>query len=364
MPTAAAGNAGIESLVRQGPGLLCAGLVALFACSRALAAILPPAGAIGLRSLAFFIPIAAASLAAMLLGRGEIAVGIVFGTSVGALTTVVGFVALAAPVDAGPPRWRRLWPFQLVAALLVFVAGFGGTFKWTEAVALATEGLLLLALWNDDDHAARGPATTTHDVLENAVAPVDPGDDPADRRRWILLAIEIPLVLALLWLGAWMAAEGAVRTATAHRFVSTSAIAGSVISLALVLPMAYGAWRAAAGGRGWATVTTQMGVVLLNLCALLPALIAIPYLASVYPPLAHWANGGLSEGNGVPKLLLFPAPMWRIDNVLLIVAGALLLPVGLGKWALGREEGMILIAAYFFYLMATAASGLDLHLGH
>ena len=57
------------------------------------------------------------------------------------------------------------------------------------------------------------------------------------------------------------------------------------------------------------------------------------------------------------QLLLFPAPMWRVDTTVLIVAGVFLLPVALGKWALNREEGMILIAAYFFYLVVTAASG-------
>src|SRR5439155_7420085 len=115
---------------------LVGGMLALFACSRILAAILPNhPQAIGLRSLAYFLPIAAASLIAMLLGRPEIAVGIVFGTSVGAMTTVVGFIALAGPVDAGPPRWRRLWPFQLAAALLVFVIGFKGTLNWRDAIA-------------------------------------------------------------------------------------------------------------------------------------------------------------------------------------------------------------------------------------
>jgi Ca2+/Na+ antiporter len=61
---------------------------------------------------------------------------------------------------------------------------------------------------------------------------------------------------------------------------------------------------------------------------------------------------------GLPKLLIFPPPMWRIDNVILIVVGVFLLPVAIGKWSLSREEGMVLIAAYFFYLTATLVSGL------
>jgi hypothetical protein len=51
--------------------------------------------------------------------------------------------------------------------------------------------------------------------------------------------------------------------------------------------------------------------------------------------------------------------MWRIDTVVLIVVGVLLLPVSIGKWRLGREEGMVLLAGYFFYLTTTLASGLE-----
>ena len=35
------------------------------------------------------------------------------------------------------------------AALLVFVAGFNGTFSWHHALALFLEGLILLSLWHD-----------------------------------------------------------------------------------------------------------------------------------------------------------------------------------------------------------------------
>jgi hypothetical protein len=143
------------------------------------------------------------------------------------------------------------------------------------------------------------------------------------------------------------------------RGLSTSGMAGSIISLALVMPMMYGTWRQADGGRGWVPVTTQIGVVLLNLCALLPVLILLPYLANIAPFIAHWAGDSLAPRGGLPTLLLFPSPMWRIDNVVLIVVGILLLPVSSGKWRLGREEGMILLAGYFFYLTTTLASGLE-----
>jgi Ca2+/Na+ antiporter len=303
----------------------------------------------------------------MFLGRPEIAVGIVFGTSVGAVTTVVGFVAISGPVTPGPARWRRLWPFLLVASMLIFVAGFKGTLNWHDAVALLVEGLIVFSLWTEpvDD------SVSSQNDLEPAPHPYDvPYAVPHDYARpteppgWttgraLLLTFELALVAALLWLGGWAVTQGAVRSSTALRGMSTSGLAASVISLALVLPMMHGSWRMAAGGRGWAPVTAQVGIVLLNLCALLPVLILLPYVAAQVPALTHWSGDALIWHEGLPKLLVYPAAIWRIDNVLLLIMGVMLLPVSLGKWSLGREEGLALIAGYFFYLTATVATGLN-----
>lgn len=361
-------------LVESGPAILLAGMVALFACSRVLAARVARGDlSVGLRAVSYFIPIAAASFAAMLLGRPEIAVGVVFGTSVGAMTTVIGFIALAAPVEAGPPRWRRIWPFQLAAALLVFVMGFKGTFNWHDAVALGVEGLLLYGLWNEPRDEAEQTAGSVLNEAAGSTAPVAgwPGTFPLNYAplppaetlympvRVVVLIAELTLIAVLLWLGAWSITQGTVRTASQLRGMSTSAMAGSIVSLALVLPMTYGTWRRSAGACGWSPVTTQVGVVLLNLCALLPALILLPYLAVHVPKVSAWAGDAMLWNDRLPKLLIFPTPMWRIDNVVLIVVGVLLLPVAIGKWSLGREEGLVLIAGYFFYLTATIASGFE-----
>jgi len=349
MPLAAA-----EPTINRGPALLLGGMAALFVCSRILAAILPRrADQMGLRALAFFLPGAAVSLVASLLGRPEIALGVLFGTSVGAVTTVVGYIAVAEPVEAAPPRWRRLWPFLLASALLVFVIGFKGTFSWHDAVALAVEGLLLLTLWNDP-----GEHATAQTILDaHAPQPAEILPDPSPRAT-LRLILELLLIAVLLWLSAWFVTRGTVHTAPTLRGMSTSGLAGSVVSLSMVLPMMFGSWRLGADGRGWALVTTQIAVVLLNLCLLLPILILLPYLAAIFPQVAHFAGDSMLWHEGLPKLVIFPPPMWRIDNVLLIVVGVFLLPVAIGKWALSREEGMVLIAAYFFYLTATLVSGL------
>jgi Ca2+/Na+ antiporter len=370
----------LQAITRWSPAMLLGGVVALFVCARALAALWTrePSDAGG-RSLAFFAPIAAVSLVAMLLGRPEVAVAVVFGTSVGAVTTVIGFVALSGQIQGGPARWRRVWPFLLAAALLVFVTGFKGSFDWRDALAMLTEGLLLLSLWRDPTPASAGAGATHASVLEeitdgdmvvsrpgsfplNYATPAE-SPDGRTRARRLMTGLELVLVGVLLWLGAWAVTHGTVGTGRVLRGMSTSAIAGSVVSLGLVLPMMYGSWRVAAGGRGWSPVTTQVGVVLLNLCLLLPVLILIPYLAARAPQVARWAGDAMLWHEGLPRLLIFPSPMWRVDNVVLLVVGVFLLPVAFAKWSIGREEGMVLVAGYFFYLTATIASGLEPGLG-
>jgi Ca2+/Na+ antiporter len=367
--------AALDPLVRFGPVILLGGMVALFTCSRVLATLFARGESrVGARALALFAPIAVASLTAMLLGHPEVAVGIVFGTSVGALTTVIGFIAVWHPVEPGPARWRRLWGFVLVAALLAFVAGFKGTLNWRDALALLIEGMVVLALWLDPgDRRDVGDGATAPGVLDDA-APHHAGSapdsiplsyaTPTRENAWtfgrvLVLTLELALVAALLWLGSWAVTQGTVRSSTLLRGMSTSGLAASVVSLSMVLPMMYGTWRMAAGGRGWAPVTSQVGLVLLNVCALLPALILLPYLAAHVPAVAHWAGDALAWHEDLPKLLVFPTPVWRIDNILLILMGVLLLPVALGKWSLGREEGLALIAGYCFYLTVTLAAGLN-----
>jgi len=251
--------------------------------------------------------------------------------------------------------------------------GFKGTFNWRDAVALSVEGLLLIGLWNDRRDEAEQTAGSVLNEAAGASAATAGGPQmfalnyatvaPAEALytpvRVLIVIAELALVAVLLWLGAWSITQGTVRTASQLRGMSTSALAGSIVSLALVLPMTYGSWRRSSGGRGWSPVTTQVGVVLLNLCALLPALILLPYVAVHVPQVAGWAGDAMLWNDRLPKLLIFPTPMWRIDNVVLIVVGVLLLPVAIGKWSLGREEGLVLIAGYFFYLTATIASGFE-----
>src|SRR5258706_1252192 len=65
------------------------------------------------------------------------------------METVVGTLCMTAPVGPAPARWKRLWPFTLAAALIIFVSGFNGLLTWKHAMALLIEGLVILSLWLD-----------------------------------------------------------------------------------------------------------------------------------------------------------------------------------------------------------------------
>jgi Ca2+/Na+ antiporter len=365
---------------RSAPLYLFGGMAGLMAASLLLSHIVPRLAGnargrgngdrepVGLRALGYFFPIAGASLVALLMGQPNVALAVVFGSSVGALTSVVGLTALAEPIGSGPREWMRVWPFVLAASLIVFIAGFKGTFQWQDAVALLTQGAVIFGLIFDPRDKPRTHLGNEHFELvdvpaqDSESAPlVYASARPAASsnltwERTALAAVELLLVAGMLWVGAVAATRGVVRTGAA-RSMNPSALAASLIGLALVLPMTWGAWRRAEGGRSWSPVSTQVSVVLLNLCVLLPLLILMPYAAAKLPFLSRFAGDALAYHEGMPRVLLYPTPMWRIDNVVLIIVAVLLLPVSLGRWNLGREEGMVLIAGYFFYLTATLLTG-------
>src|SRR6185503_15947220 len=220
MPTGVLVLAAVDVADRSGPYYLVGGMVGLCVASVLLAGILPRLGRdgangdghdepVGLRALGYFLPIAVAALVAMLLGSTDVAVGIVFGTSVGALTSVVGLTALAEPVGAGPRRWMRLWPFALAASLIVFIAGFKGTFQWADAVALLTQGAVIVGLWFDPgEGGARARVGVTRELFEEALAEsstLDYARGPVgefkriDWEGWGLAACELVLVGGLMW---------------------------------------------------------------------------------------------------------------------------------------------------------------------
>lgn len=343
--------------------LMALAAVALYAASRTAAGTLArePLARPGLRALGHWLPIAVTALVALQLGRPEVAVGLAFSTSVACLSFVLGVLTYIAPMEE-PPASRRVWPFVLPAALLSLVAGFSGEVTWVHALAMSVMGGAVYSAWREAtgreaiDRAAQPPAAGLPFAEAVSAEPLAARPQPA----WVS-ALEVFLAVALAVLGGWAAVGVATRVASSARFITTGLMTVSVLTPLLALPMLAAAPQDRAKSHTASMASTLVAVALLNLCALLPLLTLAWYVKSGIAAAATASVDGSYAANVItavrdqPKALPFPAIAWRVDAVVLTVLGFTMVPVALGRWALGRWEAIGLVAGYALYLVATAA---------
>jgi len=284
------------------------------------------------RILAHWLPIVAAVLLATILGYGEMAVAMIFGTSVALLSVVSGFVVMAGPLEEIPHQPRRLWPFLPVLATLVFVLGLRGTLGVFEVTALIIQGLLLLLLWggSKDSSSAR-----------SNVSVISP-----------LQFFGIGVAMALAGVAAWAATRGAAALSQVDVRYPGAVIAATLLSIALALPMVSSGVLAASEGRTAIPIAAQVGIVMLNFTVLLPATIL---LRMAVTSIGRTATSPAS--NPAVQAFLYPRLSWRIDAVAILIPSLLLVPIAEGKFRLDRRLGGWLIFAYCVYLMTTLIVG-------
>ncbi len=348
---------------------------ALYASSRNLAgALAPDDGAnAGRRGIGHWLPVAMMALGAIVLDQPEVAIGVIFATSVNALTITLGLALLVgAPGQARiPGERRRLWAFLLPAALLALLAGFTGHFTLLHAAIFALEGLLLAPMWIDSD-AAKSSARAG--LFSRRCQP--------SRPRWARGA-QGALGLTLAAMGTWAAVRGAVTAGSWMPTLSVGLVAAAMISPLLTLPMLSSHVHLASRGESAAATSATVAFVMLNLCALLPAIILAWHLRAP----AWWSAAGASilastgespfpatapaDPLDAPpaaapaastggwfnptRPLRYPMIVWRVDAVMLVGLGLLLVPPAMGRWDLGRREGMGLVLGYAVYLLLIAA---------
>jgi hypothetical protein len=340
--------------------LLVVGMGLLYVASRAAVEALVPdgEGAPGWRAVGHHLPMAAVAVAGVALREPALAVGVLFGASVASLSLGVGSMAITTEgkIEA-PAGWRRVWPFVVVVAVLAMLAGLSGTLTAGHAGIFLAEGLVLWLLWGE----RQGEAVKRRRVRPGMLA----------------------LAVLLAGVGAWAAARGAVELSRGARAVTVGTVAATMLGPMLVLPMLGTGTGLAMRGMAGAGVTSQVGVVLLNLCLWLPVVIGATHLQAKYPKLAvtqattmpvlvpttvpatgpatspATQQAGEEEAvSGMPKpALVFPIIVWRIDTVVLLVLGLVLLPAAIGRWSLGKRDGVIMIFVYVAYLMVVAAAG-------
>ncbi|MGB7159271.1 MAG: hypothetical protein WBD40_14475, partial [Tepidisphaeraceae bacterium] len=339
--------------------------------------------------------IAWVALVAVWLDHPEIAVGVIFSTSVAALSLHLGVAVASIPqarraghgfdivldpsgdarsgASASLPGNRitpsRAWAFVLPTAVLTLVVGFSGKLTLIHALVLALEGVLVATVWQQ---AGQG---------------IPP---EASRRLSTERKLQLALAVVLGAVGAVAAVYGAVRMSAETKIMSTGLIASAALGPLLILPMIGSASVLASHGHAQTAVGASVMIVFLNLCLLLPVAVTVwhvrqmfvvpPVVEAVTPttkstttaPMAPTTTTTTTQAiddesfvdeeaafsvDDMPKVFTFPIATWRIDTVLLILLGLMILPVALNLWEIRRSEGLLLIVVYACYLVATTFLG-------
>jgi Ca2+/Na+ antiporter len=335
----------------SGLPLIVAAGIALYAATKALCDGLtrPTEVTAGRLAVAQWIPIAVVGVAAACTNRMAIAVGLVFATSVGCLSLVLGAIAM---LGAGPivSNSRPAWSMLLPVGLLAFLSGLRGYLSPFNAAILGLMGVCVLMLWNDQNAAAPADASVTPPPL--------PG-----RAIWFRL-IQIILALALCAVSTWLLLHGVDRVAARSEFTSPGLMTATLISPLLVLPMIGNGTDLAHRQQGSVAVGSAVGVALLNGCLLLPLVIMSSYARQYVAGMQTFQQTTTTTGPTVSVTFTsisttgptsympvgFPLAVWRVDVVIWIALALLIFPVALGKWSISKLNGLLLMCAYALYL--------------
>jgi hypothetical protein len=240
--------------------------------------------------------IAAVCLVSVWLNHAEIAVGVIFSTSVAALSLHLGVAIATSPQPArarreghgfevlpshesaiavpshdeaehsSGVRGRRAWAMVLPVGVLALMAGFSGKLTLLHALLFAIQGLFVLMVWKP-----------------RVGEPVPTGS--AARLAGTARA-QLALAIVLAVIGAFCAIYGAVRMSEETGIMSTGLIASAALGPLLILPMIGSASLMAAHGQVQTVAGASVVMVLLNLCLLLPLVIVGWHLREQYfvPP--------------------------------------------------------------------------------
>jgi Ca2+/Na+ antiporter len=302
----------------------------------------------GLIALGHWVPIVALAGLATARGLSHVALGIVFGSSVAALSLAMGLVTYLVP-PSSLPLSRRAWPFLLPGVMVPLLGGFAGQLTGLHALILLVLGAIAWSIWRGSA-GEMNPAEALAAALPVPNAAANGAASRGAANFLVLRVIQWLLAVGLALLGARMTLIGAAGAEAHSRVLSAGLLATAVFSPLIVLPIIASGTDLAHHGRSGDAAAALIGLVMLNLFALLPMVILFWYV--------H-ASGQVSYQAGLlafwARLEPLPLPMalWRIDLVILTIIALVMIPVALGRWALGRLESAGLVFGYVAYLLAS-----------
>jgi Ca2+/Na+ antiporter len=298
------------------------------------------------------LPVGLVAVVAVLMRRPEVAVGVLFATSVAALALVNGLCAFLAPTGEIPGMARRVWIFLIPLSMLTLVAGFTGHLTLTHAAIFALQGGFIYYVRTD-------PVAMLED--DPIPALLNASERPVKTRQPWRLA-ELVLAGAVAAIAGYLLIEASHQPTSPLVRFSDALLAVGVLSPILLLPMVGVGAALSQRGRTIATAHASVLLTVLNLCVLLPVVIALWYFRPMIEMgWTHVTSVAVAGEQPVTTWLNTPPPFpmssWRIDSVVLLILAVAALPVALNRLPLGRREGMGLVVLYTVYLVANALLG-------
>lgn len=261
-------------------------------------------------------PEVAASVAAVLNARGDIAIGNVYGSNIANLSLVGGLVALISPLRVQARTLRREIPAMLFVALFLWPVLRNLMLSRSDALVLIA---IFAAMVIYTVHTARGEA---RDALRaNPPAAGKPGTSIPRHIVFVVLG------LAGLSVGARMAVSGAVSIGTAIG-LSDAVIGSTIMAVGTSLPELITCVVAALKGHHDISVGNLVGSNIFNTLLVMGAAgIVRPFHVA-----ARFAGG---------------IDFW----IMVAVSGGFALAAIVGRRTVGRLSGVLLLAAYAAYLV-------------
>ncbi len=261
-------------------------------------------------------PEVAAAVAAGLAGKGDIAIGNIYGSNIANLAMIGGIVALIRPLEVRAATLRREIPAMLGATLLLWPVVANLTVSRIDAVVLLSIFTILVA------YTVRTARTAE---MEGRVEELHAAVEPPRTVSRDVLSIAIGLVG--LSVGAKAAVTGAV--AIGSRIGLSDAVIGStIIAVGTSLPELVTCVVAAVKGHHDISVGNLVGSNIFNVLFVT----GIAGLVRPFRVTARFAGG---------------ADFWILVGVSVLFASAALV----GGHTIRRRGGVVLLAVYVAYLV-------------
>jgi cation:H+ antiporter len=260
-------------------------------------------------------PEAAASIAAVLADKGDIAIGNVFGSNIANLALVGGLVALIRPLQVQARTLRREVPTMILVALLLWPALHGLTVSRIEGAVFIGIFLGLIAYTIRTARRGEPPASAEGIALPH-------GTCSPMSRDLVLAAVG----LAGLTFGARLAVSGAVTIGRIAN-LSDAVIGSTIMAVGTSLPELVTCVVAAVKGHHDISVGNLVGSNIFN-TLLVTGIAGVVRPFSVSPNFAngpdYWIMIGVSLGFAVAAII--------------------------GRRVIGRVNGILLLAVYGGYI--------------